>query len=59
MSILLSGSSAVIDTSIVTELINLVKTCMGLFSEFPLNVLLIAGLCGVGFGLFRGAKSAV
>lgn len=59
MSILLSGSSAVIDTSIVTELINMVKTCMGLFSEFPLNVLLIAGLCGVGFGLFRGAKSAV
>lgn len=59
MPILLSGSSAVIDTSIVTELINLVKNCMGLFSEFPLNVLLIAGLCGVGFGLFRGAKSAV
>lgn len=59
MPILLSGSTTVINTNIVNELINLVKTCMGLFSEFPLNVLLIAGLCGVGFGLFRGAKSAV
>ena len=59
MPVMLSGAEAVIDTGIVNELINLVKTCMGLFAEFPLNVLLIAGLCGVGFGLFRGAKSAV
>lgn len=48
----------VIDSAIVTELINLVKTVMGLFSEFPLNVLLIAGLCFVAFGLFGRARSA-
>lgn len=51
-------ADAVIDTSIVTELVNLVKTVMGLFSEFPLNVLLIASLCFVAFGLFSRAKSA-
>lgn len=48
-----------IDTGIVTELVTLVKTVMGLFSEFPLNVLLVAGLCFVAFGLFSRAKGAV
>lgn len=57
MGIIATGES-VIDTSIVTELVNLVKTVMGLFSEFPLNVLLIASLCFVAFGLFSRAKSA-
>lgn len=48
--------SAVINSGVVTELINLVKSVMGLFSEFPLNVLLIASLCFVAFGLFSKAK---
>lgn len=52
------GASTVIDTGIVNELVNLVKTVMGLFSEFPLNVLLIASLCFVAFGLFNRAKGA-
>ena len=47
-----------IDSSLVTELINLVKSVMGLFSEFPLNIILIAGLCFIAFGLFRSAKRA-
>lgn len=51
-------ATTVIDTAIVTELVNLVKTVMGLFSEFPLNVLLIASLCFVAFGLFSRAKRA-
>ncbi len=50
--------TAIINTSIVAELVELVKTVMGLFSEFPLNVLLIASLCFVAFGLFSRAKSA-
>ena len=56
--ILATAGDAVIDSSLVTELVNLVKTVMGLFSEFPLNVLLIASLCFVAFGLFSRAKSA-
>ena len=55
---MLPVAEAVINTSIVTELVNLVKCVMGLFSEFPLNVLLIASLCFVAFGLFSRAKSA-
>lgn len=50
--------TAVINTGIVEELLGLVKSVMGLFSEFPLNVLLIASLAFVAFGLFARAKSA-
>ncbi len=59
-TVLASGDAGatVIDTGIVTELVNLVKTVMGLFSEFPLNVILIASLCGVAFALFRKAKKS-
>lgn len=51
-------ATTVIDTGIVAELIELVKSVMGLFAEFPLNVLLIASLCFVAFGLFSRAKGA-
>ena len=58
MPSILTGTP-VIDTTIVTELVDLVKSVMGLFSVFPLNVLLIAGLCFVAFGLFGKARSVV
>lgn len=58
MSIILASETPVINTGIVNELITLVKSVMGLFSEFPLNVLLIASLCFVGFALFGRAKKA-
>lgn len=54
----LLSSTPLIDTSIVNELVALVRSVMGLFSDFPLNVLLIASLCFVAFGLFGRAKSA-
>lgn len=54
----LLNSTPLIDTGIVNELVALVRSVMGLFSDFPLNVLLIAGLCFVAFGLFGRAKSA-
>mgnify|MGYP004478340903 CR=1 FL=1 len=58
MPIILASETPVINTGIVNELITLVKSVMGLFSEFPLNVLLIASLCFVGFALFGRAKHA-
>ena len=58
MPIILASETPVINTGIVNELITLVKSVMGLFSEFPLNVLLIASLCFVGFALFGRAKRA-
>ena len=44
---IIATGESVIDSGLVTELVNLVKTVMGLFTEFPLNVLLIASLCFV------------
>lgn len=58
MPIILASETPVINTGIVNELMTLVKSVMGLFSEFPLNVLLIASLCFVGFALFGRAKRA-
>lgn len=55
---MVAASQAVIDTALVTELINLVKSVCGLFTIFPLNVFLIAGLVYVGFRIFKSAKSA-
>lgn len=58
LGILATGSSATIDSSVITELLNLCKQCMGLFTEFPLNIFLIGGLVGIGFGIFTTAKNA-
>jgi hypothetical protein len=56
--IAVADATTSIDTAVVNEVIALVRSVMGLFSDFPLNVLLIAGLCFVAFGLFGRAKSA-
>ena len=55
---MVAAAEAVIDTALVTELINLVKSVCGLFTIFPLNVFLIASLTFVGFKIFRSAKGA-
>lgn len=55
----LAEAGAVIDTSLVNEIIALVRSVMGLFSDFPMNVYLIVGLVATGFGIFGIAKRAV
>ena len=55
---MVAAAEAVIDVSLVTELINLVKSVCGPFTIFPLNVFLIASLVFVGFKIFRSAKGA-
>ncbi len=51
-------AESVIDTSLVNELIALVKSVMGLFKEYPLNLLLIASLATTAFVIFNRAKRA-
>jgi len=55
---MVAAAEAVIDTALVTELINLVTSVCGLFKIFPLNVFLIGGLVFLGFRIFKSAKSA-
>lgn len=47
-----------LDTSIVTEVITVAKTVMGLFTEFPINIFLYAGIAGIGFKIFKKGKGA-
>lgn len=51
-------AAGTLDISLVNSLIDLCKNVMGLFSNFPLNLFLVAGLVTVGFGIFRSAKHA-
>lgn len=44
-------TSAVINTSLVNEVIGVVKSGLGLFEVFPLNVTVIAGIIAIGIGL--------
>lgn len=52
------GATPAIDTGLVTEVVNLIKSVMGLFAVFPLNVLLIGGFAFMGFRLVGSAKNA-
>ena len=52
---MVAAAEAVIDTALVTELINLVTSVCGLFKIFPLNVFLIGGLAFLGFRIFKSA----
>lgn len=56
MNMVAAEGTTVINSTLVGELLDLCKQVMGLFSEFPLNVFLITGLVGIGFGIFRKAK---
>lgn len=47
---------ASIDTGLVSEVIGVAKSVMGLFKEFPINVILIGTVAGIAFKLIRGAK---
>lgn len=56
--LVLAASGAESLTTNTSTLIDLVKAAMGLFSEFPLNIILVGALVGVAFGIFRKAKKA-
>lgn len=52
----LASSTAVIDSGLVAEVLDLVKSCAGLFNIFPINVFMIGSLAAMGFRLFSKAK---
>lgn len=47
------------DTAIVTTLITVCKSVMGLFGEYPLNILLSVSVACACFGLFAVARRSV
>lgn len=54
----LLAAEAATTVSGVDGALDLVKSVMGLFSSYPLNIYLVCGLACVGFGVFRSAKGA-
>lgn len=51
-----STTPGVIDTGLVSSVIDVTKSALGLFSTFPLNVFLIASIIGIGIGVFKKLK---
>ncbi len=47
-----------INSSLITEIVNTVKSLAGLFTVFPLNVFILMSIGGAGFGLLRKGKKA-
>lgn len=47
------------DATIVTTLLTVCKSVMGLFGEYPLNILLAVSVACACFGLFGVAKRSV
>ena len=45
-------------TTNTSTVLELMKAMMGLFGEFPLNLILVASLGGVAFKLFRKGRRA-
>lgn len=46
----------VINPEIVASMIDLCKSVLGLFTEFPLNIIVIGSLANVAMRILRGAK---
>lgn len=49
----MDATTTVVDTGLVDSIIGVTKSALGLFSEFPLNVFLIASIIGIGIGVFK------
>ncbi|MGN0506412.1 MAG: hypothetical protein ACI4FZ_07615 [Lachnospiraceae bacterium] len=53
--VMLSASNG-IDVTIVDSILEVTRTILGMFSVFPLNVFLTAGLITIGIGIFTQLK---
>lgn len=59
IAIFAADAVATFDTSIVTTLLTVCKSIMGLFGEYPLNILLAVSVACACFGLFGVARRSV
>lgn len=52
----LTEGAIAFDTAWITQVIEIVKTSMGLLTEFPCNLFLAGGLLALGLTLFKRTK---
>lgn len=58
LTVVAEGAAPTLDTGAVDQILSLVKSVMGLFTMFPLNIMLVSGLVGIAFAIFRKAKKS-
>ncbi len=46
----------VINSGLINEIIGVAQSLLGLLTEFPLNVFVVASIAGIGFSFLRKAK---
>lgn len=56
MPMILASAEGTLDTGLVTSLIGVVKSVMGLFTEYPMNIYIIGSIVLVALGIFAKAK---
>lgn len=49
---------ATFDSAVMTQVVELVSTSLGILTSFPCNMFLYGGIAAVGLTLFSRAKSA-
>lgn len=54
----LTETATAIDMTILDSIIEVTKTVIGMFTVFPLNVYLTAGIGTIGIGFFTALKHA-
>lgn len=54
-----SEGALTFDTGLVTTILSVCKSVMGLFGDYPLNILLAIGIACACFGVFGVAKRSV
>lgn len=52
----LTSTSNGIDVTIVDSILEVTRTILGMFTVFPLNVFLTAGIVTIGIGVFTQLK---
>ena len=55
-ALLTETATSGIDVTIVDSILEVTRTILGMFTIFPLNVFLTAGIVGIGIGVFRKLK---
>ena len=55
---LLTDTANGIDVTIVDSILEVTRTILGMFTVFPLNVYLTAGIVTIGVGIFTALKHA-
>lgn len=53
---MLALAAATFDSTVMTQVVELVTSALGVLTDFPCNLFLYGGLATIGFELFRKAK---